>query len=148
MQSNGVATDSPSKADGEFKIVQRFAEQYRLKTRICPDDGTKTVPGRYGHIYEYDDHSLGVVVVPDPPRRKYWGCTRATLLEAGLTIVQDGEGEGAAVFDPADVSQSKAAIRAAGVKRKRQLSPSQREQRSAFLQVAQGRHLRSCGPLG
>ena len=74
--------------------------------------------------------------------------TRATLLESGLTIVQDGEGEGAAVFDPADVSQSKAAIRAAGVKRKRQLTPSQREQRSAFLQAAQGRHLRSCGPLG
>ena len=128
-------TQSPS-----LEAIQKFAEDHRLKTRVNSDDGTRIIPGKLGHIYEYSADALGVVVTPSPPRRRYWGCVRTTLLEAGFTLVQDGDGEGAATFDPNHPIQAKAAIRAAGVNRKRQLSPDQRDQRTAFIRPAQESH--------
>ncbi len=115
--------------------IHRFADRYRLKTRVCVEDGTTIVPGSVGHIYEYDNHLLGVMVMPDPPRKRYWGCVRAALLEAGFTLVLDGDGEGAAVFDPENEQQARLAIRVAGIKRRRRLSPEQRKQRVAFLRA-------------
>lgn len=123
---------------------QQFADGHRSKTLI-DDDGTKIIPGRFGQIYEYSNDLLGVLVMPDPPRRRYWGCVRTTLLEAGFNLVQDGDGEGAATFDPNHPIQAKAAIRAAGIKRKRRLSPAQREQRIGFLRSAQQRYLAVSG---
>ena len=135
----GQRSNEGVKTDG----IQDFADQCRLKTRISSEDGTKIIPGRLGHIYEYNEYLLGVIVTPDPPRRRYWGCSRAILVGAGLTIVQDGDGEGAATFDPTDPHQSKAATRAAGIKQKRKLTPLQREQRITFLRTAQEGHIGS-----
>ena len=123
------------------KMVQSFADSYRLKARISVDDGFKSISGKYGQIYEYADAVLGVMVMPDPPRKRYWGCIRARLLKAGFSVVLDCEGEGAAIFDPENQKQASLAILAAGVKRRRRLSPEQREQRIAFLRAAQERHL-------
>lgn len=125
--------------------LEAFADRHRLKVRICAEDGTKIIPGRFGHLYEYSDELLGVIVIPNPPRMRYWGVTRLSLLSAGLRIVQDGDREGTATFDPHNLDQVKAAIRAAGVKRKRQLSPAQREVRIGFLRSAQERHLAMAG---
>jgi hypothetical protein len=121
-------------------VVQRFAHTNRLKTKIDAD-GTLIIPGKLGHIYQYDHHSLGVVVVPRIPRRKYWGLTRRKLLALWFTVVQDGDGEGAAVFNPANAEQARAAIKAAGITRKRQLSPAQVNRQLAWLRGPAGRAL-------
>jgi hypothetical protein len=110
-----------------------------LKWRL-DKDGTKIIRGKFGHIYEYDYGVLGVIVMPDPPRKRYWGCVRTSLHEAKMTtLVQDGDGEGAALFDPENPNQARLAIRVAGIKRKRRLTPAQRNQRIAYLRTRSGR---------
>ena len=104
--------------------IQRFATKHRLKTRI-DDDLTKIIGGKVGHIYEYDDEHLGVIVIPEPPRPAYWSHTRKTLIAAGFEVVQNGEGEGCAIFDPNNPEQVKLAIKAAKVKRRRVMSEAQ-----------------------
>src|SRR5262245_27127903 len=79
--------------------ITPFATRLGLKIRV-DEDGTKIIPGRHGHIYQYDNDFLGVMVIPNPPRRRYWGCARTTLLKVGCKLVQDGDGEGAVIFDP------------------------------------------------
>lgn len=106
--------------------IREFADNHRLKTRI-DDDLTKIIPGKCGHLFEYDDDLLGVMVMPNLPRRNYWGYVRASLIQAGFQLVQDGDGEGSATFNPADPKQVKLAIRAAGIKRRRILSPENRD---------------------
>lgn len=117
--------------------IQLFADDNNLKTRNN-GDGCKVIPGKLGHIYEYGPNRLGVMIMPDPPRRKYWGCVRSSLLKAGLVVVQNGDGEGAATFDPTDPVQAKAAIKAAGVRRKRQVGSDHRVER---LRTPEERHL-------
>jgi hypothetical protein len=112
--------------------IHQFADHQRLRTRV-DEDGTKIILGKVGHIYEYDDNRLGVIVIPNPPRMRYWGFTKAALLTAGFVVVQDGDGEGAATFDPGNSEQVIAAIRAAGVKRRRKISPEQRERAISVL---------------
>jgi hypothetical protein len=58
------------------------------------------------------------MVMPTPPRRQYWGFTKAKLVAGGFRVVQDGDGEGVATFDPTDPNQVKLAVRAAAVKRR------------------------------
>lgn len=129
--------------DNDLNELQVFADRNRLKTCICTEDGSKIIPGRLGHIYEFSDDLLGVLIIPNPPRRHYWGHTRNSLLAAGLTVLQDGDGEGSASFDPNNPDQSKAAIRAAGVKRKRKISLERRQRLIASLRAAQRRHIRA-----
>jgi len=119
-------------------VVQHFAQTNRRKTKIDAD-GTLIIPGKLGHIYQYDHHRLGVVVIPRIPRMKYWGLTRRRLLALWFTIVQDGDAEGAAVFGPANAEQVRAAIKAAGITRKRQLSPAQVNRQLAWLRASAGR---------
>ncbi|HEY4932682.1 MAG TPA: hypothetical protein VII23_14030 [Terriglobales bacterium] len=106
--------------------IQRFADNHRLKTRF-DDDLTKIIPGKLGNLFEYDGELLGVMVMPNPPRRNYWGYVRASLIEAGFQVVQDGDGEGSATFNPANAKQVRLAVSAAGIKRRRILSPENRE---------------------
>lgn len=75
------------------------------------DDDTDNIVGKYGEIYEYDDDSLGVMLIPEPPRRGLWVRSRKWFENLGMTITQNGDQEGAAIFDPADPHQAKAAIR-------------------------------------
>lgn len=123
---------------GRSDPIQTFATTHRLKTRIA-EDGTKIIPGKFGHLYFYDHGVFGVTVIPDRPRRQYWGYVRAALLKAGFTVVQDCDGEGAAIFDPANTAQAKEAIRAAGITRKRQISPEQRDRQIQRLRASAGR---------
>lgn len=109
--------------------VKEFASKHRLRVRQ-DEDLTDIIPGKCGHIYEYDDSLLGVLVLPHPPRRNYWGFTRRELAEAGCVLVQDGDGEGAATFDPHERKQVKAALRAAWVRKIKVLTPEDRERRA------------------
>lgn len=120
--------------------VTAFASRHRLKWRV-DEDGTKILPGKLGHICEFDHHSLAVVVVPATLRKNYWGITRKKLAALGFTILQDGDCEGAAVFDPENPAQSNAAIRAAGISRKRRVSPQQLNRQIMWLRAAAGRAL-------
>jgi hypothetical protein len=111
--------------------IEDFAEQYSLKTRRdeCNDI---IIPGKFGHIYDNEGRGLlGVVYMPDP-HGKYdfnpirWGNRRRNLLAAGCQIKNDGDGEGIALFDPANLVQARLAIQVAGIKRKRPASQADR----------------------
>jgi hypothetical protein len=134
------ALDSSAARNNGRDAIQAFATMHRLKTRI-DEDGTKIIPGKFGHIYEHDENRLGVLIMPDPPRPRYWGHTRASLVTLGLVVVQDGDSEGAAIFDPNNRLQVEAASRAAGVKRKRAISSEQREQQIERLRASAGKAL-------
>lgn len=140
VEPNHTKTARPNSERTDLRTgpIQSFADKHRLKTRIGVTDGCKIIPGKLGHIYEYSSDLLGVMVMPDPPRKRYWGCVRATLLKAGCALVQDGDGEGAAIFDPKNPRQARAAIRAASAKRKRELAPEQRERQIARLRASAG----------
>jgi len=122
------------------RLLQSFADRQRLKTRVDVD-GTLFIPGKLGHIYQYDADHLAVLVMPASFRRHYWGVTRGRLAKQGFTIVQDGDCEGAALFAPCDSEQARAAIRAAGILRKRRLSHTQVEKQITWLRASAGRAL-------
>ena len=93
---------------------------------------TDNIVGKFGEIYEYGDGTLGVMVLPDPPRRGVWVRIRDKFARIGITITQNGDQEGAAVFDPSILQQAQAAIDAIRARKIRTLSP---ERRAKLLQV-------------
>src|SRR5580704_1362788 len=105
----------------ENQLLQYFASTERVKTRL-DTDSTLIIPGKFGHIYGYDERSLAVIVIPVRVRKNYWGITRNRLADLGFVVAQNGDCEGAAVFNPNNREQAKAAIRAADISRKRRLS--------------------------
>ena len=127
-------------ASVDNQLLQQFSTTKGLKTRVDVD-GTLIIPGKLGHIYEYDHHTLAVVVVPSSPRKNYWGITRKKLANLGFTIIQDGDCEGAAAFDPSKPEQVKVAIGAARIFRKRRVAPSQIGRQITWLRAAAGRAL-------
>jgi hypothetical protein len=108
--------------------IQHFADLHRLHTRI-DSDATKIILGRYGQIYEWGDGLFGVMIIwrkNQTIRKKYWGYTRSALKHAGCNVIQNGDYEGAATFNPNNPAQSSLAIKAAGIKRKKILSETER----------------------
>lgn len=110
--------------------VKEFAVKQRLKTRL-DEDGTDIVPGNLGQIYEYDDERLGVIVIPEDWQTQYWTYAKKALSAVGCAIVQDGDYEGAAKFDPGNRAQVKAAFKAAGIHRIRLSPPPSEAQKAA-----------------
>jgi len=108
-----------------------FAAKHRLRVRRA-EDGEQIIPGKFGHLYLHDDFSLGLLFMPDSPRR--WSHARRKLEATGFTIWQDGDDEGSALFDPSDAAQASLALKVAGVKRKRTLTPEQRAAKTAILE--------------
>jgi hypothetical protein len=131
------------KTGSDTQLLRHFSSVNRLKTRVDAD-GTLTVPGKSGHIYTYDDGVLGVMVMPDPPRTRYCAHIRRAMLQGGFVVVQVGDGDGAATFEPTNPQQAELAIRAAGIK-KRRISPEQREKQIARLRASAGRALLAPG---
>jgi hypothetical protein len=121
----------------ENQLLKDFASTERLRTRIDAD-GTLIIPGKFGNIYEFDNRSLAVMVIPVRVRKNYWAITRNKLVDLGLVMTQNGDCEGAAVFDSSNREQAKAAIQAAGISRKRQLSPAQINRQITWLRTAAG----------
>ncbi len=125
--------------------ITEFALKYRL--RIKKDElGDSIIPGRFGesHIFENEDEEgrLGLCVMflrrGQFPKTfagvtRRWHRAKAELLAVGMELGQDGDYEGTAVFDGGNAAQAKIAIRIAGVRRKRQMSPERRAQAVAIL---------------
>jgi len=112
--------------------LKEFADQYRLRVRRSRQDDTDTIIGKHGEVYDFDEDKLAVMIMPDPPRRGLWVRSRAKFLALGMTIVQNGDQEGAATFDPTNQEQALAAIQEIRAKRVQKLSPDRR----ANLRVA------------
>ena len=110
------------------EMIHTFAQQNRLPISR-ETDRTTVIAGRVGcHLYEYSDSELGLMVLSDAkdsrPRR--WAGIRKKCLEAGMTLRQNGEDEGALSFAPNNRQQAHLAIKIAGARPKRQLSPEHR----------------------
>jgi len=120
-------------------MLKQFAEQHSLRVKRSREDDTDNIVGKYGEIYEYDDDTLGVMLSPEPPRRGLWVRRRKKFEALGMTIAQNGDQEGATIFDPSDHKQAKAAITAIQAKRMRKLSP---ERRAELVAAGQGTRLK------
>ena len=117
------------------EMIHTFAQQNLLTTFRQIDDMTTVIRGRAGcHLYEYSDSELGLIVLSDAndarPRR--WAGIRKKCLSTGMTLRQNGESEGAVSFDPNDREQARLAIKIAGVRPKRRLSPEHRAKLLAY----------------
>src|SRR5215469_3819092 len=96
------------------------------------------VPGKHGHIYQHDAQGLAVLVMPLQLRARFWNLTRRRLTSLGFELIQDGDCEGAAIFAPCNPEQARAAIKAAGIKRKRRISPAQVNRQLTWLRASAG----------
>jgi len=120
-----MSTDDPDREE----MIHTFAEQNRLHISLDVDDKTAVIRGRDGcHLYEYSDSEIGLMVLSDAeearPRR--WAGIRKKCLAARMTLRQNGDEEGALSFDPKNREQARLAIKVAGARPKRRLSPEHR----------------------
>jgi hypothetical protein len=114
--------------------IREFGSEYRVPIKFCPDDSTLIVPGNEGHshIFDYGGGLFGVMVMPDTRRADRWQAARLAFSAAGMTIRQDGDGEGVATFSPNRADQVRLAMRYARVRCRRKISEVQRERLSEF----------------
>ena len=94
--------------------------------------GESIIPGRQGQIYEYGDGELGVMFMSGLCT-KMWNKFRTAALAMDMTLRQNGDSEGCLSFDPANDAQAGLAIKIAGVRPKRQVSPGQIARQVATL---------------
>lgn len=115
----------PNGAKVETDFVA-FAEEHRL--RLKRDDcGDKFIPCRRGQIFDPEDRRFGVMLLNDSGRGwsstvKIWNSTRRMMQAAGFQITQDGDEEGAGLFEPIDAKQLKVAFKVAQPYRRKKLS--------------------------
>ena len=96
---------------------------------VCRDssDYTDVIQGRGSSgLYELDDDQLAIMIMPVAQHGKIWAAYRRAFEKAGMTILQDGDAEGSAAFDPDNPIQSKLAIKACGARKTRKLSSQRR----------------------
>src|SRR5262249_21393892 len=105
----------------------QFAAKYHLKLKLDPQDDTLIIPGKRGqsHLYEYGDNRIGVMILPDTPSARAWRAARKAFKKVGMKIVQNGDYEGAATFDPENDAQVQVALKYARVRPRRVPSPAQ-----------------------
>jgi hypothetical protein len=114
---------TPSRHEGDPMNLKLFAEKHAL--RVGRDGcGDSIIPGRSGQIYEYNPKTLGCMVLTKSSRR--WNPVHRKLVAAGCQVVQNGDTEGAALFDPQNPTQVKVVVQAVVAQRKRRLSEAQR----------------------
>jgi hypothetical protein len=108
--------------------VQEFGTKYRASVKRDRGDDTLTITGKRGNIYEYSESELGVMFIPtlradQPPKARVWNALRQEAKAAGMVLRQDADSEGAFSFDPCSETQCRLALKIAGVRKRRQLSP-------------------------
>ncbi len=95
--------------------IQEFSKKLRLRAKRG-EDGEAIVAGRRGEIYQHGS-ILALLLMP---RKKFvWVNARRKLEAVGCTILQDGDEEGAATFNPENPTQTRLVLRLVGCKRKR-----------------------------
>ncbi len=102
--------------------IQTFANRHRLRVKRH-EDGELIITGKLGHIYEHDESTLCLMFLPDRPR--LWANARRKLERADFVIWQDGDDEGSALFDPANRTQVRLALKVVRARARRRLSPAQ-----------------------
>ena len=102
--------------------LEDFAAKYRLKVRR-EEDGEPVIPGNFGRLYQHDAETLGLMFLPGRPR--LWPHARRKLETAGLTIWQNGDDEGSALFDPANTVQARLTLKVIRAKPRRTPSVAQ-----------------------
>jgi|SRR5882724_1994319 len=143
-----------------------FAEQYRVRTRQ-DECGETIIPGKlwkvqpnshfaspnrlwqYGHqIYEHGKGQFGLLLmfgtangneIGGTGKSAKWVNAQKKLIAAGFTIRQNGDAEGTALFNPEDKAQARFALKLAGVKARRQLSPERRAALASQLEAARSK---------
>jgi hypothetical protein len=126
--------------------IEEFASKHRLRTKQDELGETICAAKRDGsHIYEHSALRMGVVFCPDrrgrrPPTTRQWNRHREAMLAADFTITQDCDGEGCATFNPYDAAQVKVALKVAGVRPKRSLSP---EHLTALAKSSEGHRFKT-----
>jgi hypothetical protein len=139
-----------------FMDIHEFAEQYHVRTRK-DECGEAVIQGKlwksqpklgrmYGHhVLEYGDGRFGVLMMFHVNNRREiggsgksakWTFARQKLIQAGFTIRQDGDAEGIGLFDPENKTQSRFALKIAGCRLRRKLSPEQAQVLAVRLAVA------------
>ncbi|MGD0921688.1 MAG: hypothetical protein ABSA70_08010 [Terriglobia bacterium] len=86
--------------------------------------GEAVISGKLGQIYEHGAGKFGCMVLGKSVR--YWNAARRRLSALGCRVIQNGDTEGTALFDPQDNSQVKVAIGLIGAKQRRRVSEAQR----------------------
>jgi hypothetical protein len=104
--------------------LEAFIKKNRLR-RKRDDDDTTIVPGKNGHIFDYGDGRLGVLIMPKAVHPRIWNKARAAFEKLGMTVTLDCDGEGITTFNPESAEQCQAAIKHAGISARRVATPSQ-----------------------
>ncbi len=105
--------------------LEQFASEYKLRLRK-DECGDLMVFAKLGHIYEHGPGAFGVVFSEsDRYSNRILLARRRQLVKAGLALHQVGDAESIFLFDPKDVIQGKAVIRAVGAHKKRKQTAGQ-----------------------
>src|SRR5215475_6164936 len=89
------------------------------------DLGELIVRCRHGQIYEHGQRRLGVMFLLKSVGK--WNNRRKACEAVGMEVIQDGDTEGALLFDPEDKKQTRVALRQVGAYRKVEISPELRQ---------------------
>lgn len=116
-----------------------FVSAYRLRARWTGAE--HVVPGKFGEIavFESDEGLLRLRLLAAQRTRhmpKALLTRRRAALAGGLTLKWQGDSESIFWFDPTIPHQAELAIRLVGAKRKRQVSPEQRDRLTRQLAEA------------
>lgn len=137
--------------------IKAFASTYKVRTKQdgC---GDPIIPGKQfatdmpdrleyrSHVFDYQDgqhFALCLMFAPSGHSGKSakWTYAKQKLIAAGFAVRQDGEAEGIALFDPTDKVQARLAVRLAGIKTRRPLSPEKAVALATRLQAARAAKL-------
>lgn len=134
----GAASESLILEKVQSMNIYQFASEYRA--RVCRDESSDPIlPGKHGDIFEgFENGLLGVCFITpatNPPRTGYWRKRKAAAISAGMVLRQEGDAEGVFSFDPTNPAQASLALKLAGVKRRRELSPDRRAAAIARLEA-------------
>jgi hypothetical protein len=113
----------PEEVKGTRMELTDFAKQYSLQVKHSCQDDTDNIVGRFGEIYQYSGSELALMLCGGSIGTGHWARVRSKCLAAGMTLRQNGDDEGAVSFDPTNKKHAALAIKVAGARPKRRLSP-------------------------
>ncbi len=111
----------------ERSISARSRASTDSRSRLS-DDRSEFVRGHCGEMYEYGSVYFAVMLLDLTARE--WGYRKRTGKRHGMTVMQNGDREGTMTFDPTDRGQADLAIKFAGVRRKKRITPEYRKRLS------------------
>jgi hypothetical protein len=118
---NHLAKDGIASAKHPLKA---FAQKHRLKGFLFDACGDPGIPGRFGHLFQWNSTILGVCLIGRGTqaleRRKQQALTVGFTLELECDF-----GESILLFDPKKTDQAKAAISIVGCRKKRSVSQAE-----------------------